>query len=255
MKKVIPKKRLGQHFLKDKSVINKILELITPLPLETILEVGPGMGALTQKLIKLDLDNAIEAVEIDKESVDFLQTHFTSPRLQIIHENILNYILSKEHYFLVGNLPYNISSAILFYVLENHNKCRKAVFMLQREVAERIVAESGSKAYGILSVLLGAYYERSIAFYVPSGAFFPPPKVESAIVVLTRKDKLPSIDFILFKNLVKRAFNQRRKTLRNALKSLAIPLSSELANKRAEELSITTYIQLCQNIMNSNKIC
>ncbi|MCS6905621.1 MAG: 16S rRNA (adenine(1518)-N(6)/adenine(1519)-N(6))-dimethyltransferase RsmA, partial [Bacteroidia bacterium] len=169
MNKVIPKKALGQHFLRDKNIVRKIIQLITPLPFETILEIGPGTGILTQEL--LTLSNPIEAVEIDKESVQFLQTRFNAPHLQIIHQNILNFSLWQKHYFFVGNLPYNISSPILFYLLENRNKCRKAVFMLQREVAERIVAKPGSKTYGILSVLLGAYYDCQIAFYVPATAF------------------------------------------------------------------------------------
>jgi 16S rRNA (adenine1518-N6/adenine1519-N6)-dimethyltransferase len=242
MNKVTPKKTLGQHFLRDRNIVQKIARLITPLPDETILEIGPGTGALTREL--LAFGNCIEAVDLDIESICYLKQNFLNPQLYLFHQDILKFTLKKEKYFFVGNLPYNISSPILFYLLENREKCRKAVFMLQKEVAQRIVAFPGSKTYGILSVLIGAYYERRLAFTAPAGAFFPPPKVQSAIIVLEKKEKTPSFNFARLKKIVKLAFNQRRKTLKNALKGMPISLPSNIEGKRAEELPIETFIEL-----------
>jgi 16S rRNA (adenine1518-N6/adenine1519-N6)-dimethyltransferase len=242
MNRVTPKKALGQHFLKDKNIVQKIAQLIVPFPDETILEIGPGAGALTREL--LSIGNRIEAVDLDIESIQYLKENFLDPRLHLFHQNILKFSPEQDKYFFVGNLPYNVSSPILFYLLENRAKCRKAVFMLQKEVAERIVASPGNKTYGVFSVLLGAYYERRLAFTVPSGAFFPPPKVQSAVIILERKEEINSFNFTSLKKLVKLAFNQRRKTLKNALKSLPLALPSHIEGKRAEQLAIETFIEL-----------
>ncbi|MDX1905275.1 MAG: 16S rRNA (adenine(1518)-N(6)/adenine(1519)-N(6))-dimethyltransferase RsmA [Thermonemataceae bacterium] len=253
---VKPKKHLGQHFLKDFSIAKNIADLV-PLPLtESLLEIGAGTGILTQFF--LDKDTDFSVIEIDTESVAYLKTHF--PQLSIIEGDFLELNLLKvfenKKVFIVGNFPYNISSQIFFKILENKNTVTGVVCMLQKEVAERIASKEGNKDYGILSVLLQAFYEIRYHFTVPENVFNPPPKVKSGVIRLQRNQEkeLPCNEKTFF-NVVKTAFNQRRKTLRNALKSLIH--KEELKNdsvldKRAEQLSVQDFIELTQKIQAQN---
>ncbi len=252
---VKPKKHLGQHFLKDLQIAQNIANLIrkqaTHIP---ILEIGPGTGVLTQFLM-----NDVELpylIEIDTESVNFLQQKF--PILQenakIIEADFLNFDLYKqfnEKIIIVGNFPYNISSQIFFKVLENKNLVEQVVCMLQKEVAERLASPAGSKEYGILSVLLQAFYDIKYHFTVPEHVFTPPPKVKSGVISLQRNqiESLPCNE-ALFYRVVKTAFNQRRKTLRNALSSILPPTLKDdaLLQKRAEQLSVSDFVSLTQKI-------
>lgn len=240
---VVPKKHLGQHFLVQKEVARQIVELLSPHADEIIVEVGPGKGVLTEWLLKY-YPNEIHAVEIDKESIEYLNKHLASSRLQVDACDILEYPLTFERIAFIGNLPYNISSGILFRLVSEQARIRRAVVMVQKEVAERIIANEGSKEYGILSVLLGMYYERSIAIKVKPGSFFPVPKVDSAVVVLERKKDIPAFDADKVIKLVKTAFQQRRKILSNAVKSLSIDLPEKYKNLRPEQISIAEYLEL-----------
>ncbi|MBL7845273.1 MAG: 16S rRNA (adenine(1518)-N(6)/adenine(1519)-N(6))-dimethyltransferase RsmA [Cyclobacteriaceae bacterium] len=263
---VRPKKSLGQHFLHDKNVAEKIVgALQSASSQEAVLEVGPGMGVLTRILLEAEKHN-LKVIEIDRDSVAYLKTHY--PHLNVIEGNFLEMDLSKifpTKFSIIGNFPYNISSQILFKVYENKNQVWQVVGMLQKEVADRIAAPHGNKTYGILSVLLQAYYRIDYLFKVPPGVFNPPPKVMSAVVRLERNDRVTlPCDEVLFKQVVKQGFNNRRKTLRNALKNLILPafqaqpegslatlLEHEIFNKRAEQLSVEDFIYLTQLIEKS----
>ncbi|MDR0831175.1 MAG: 16S rRNA (adenine(1518)-N(6)/adenine(1519)-N(6))-dimethyltransferase RsmA [Prevotellaceae bacterium] len=220
MRSVTPKKRFGQHFLKDMSIAERIAQTITD-DVKNVLEIGSGTGALTQFLITNDKIN-LKAVEIDLESYAFLQKTF--PNLQVFREDFLKMDLIKifdnENFGIIGNFPYNISTQILFKVLEDRDKIPFFAGMFQKEVAERICAKEGSKTYGITSVLAQAFYKVEYLFGVSEHVFDPPPKVKSAVIRLTRNEveTLPC-DEKLFFEVVKTAFNQRRKTLRNSLKT------------------------------------
>lgn len=252
MKQVRAKKYLGQHFLNDLNVAQKITDSLSYQNYKTILEIGPGMGVLTQYLLKKDSE--IYVIEIDKESVSYLRNHFSDLQNKIIEGDFLKlplHQLFNDSFALIGNFPYNISSQILFKTLENKELIPEVVGMFQKEVAERIAAKAGNKTYGILSVLIQAFYEVEYLFTVNEDVFTPPPKVKSAVIRLTRKKKLEiDCDEKMFRLVVKTAFNQRRKTLRNALKS--IPLKDEQKVKpylslRAEQLSVDDFIQLTQS--------
>ncbi|MBX2957314.1 MAG: 16S rRNA (adenine(1518)-N(6)/adenine(1519)-N(6))-dimethyltransferase RsmA [Cyclobacteriaceae bacterium] len=263
---VRPKKSLGQHFLHDKNVAEKIVGALQSTSLqEPVLEVGPGMGVLTRILLEAEKHN-LKVIEIDRDSVAYLKTHY--PHLNVIEGDFLEMDLSKifpTKFSIIGNFPYNISSQILFKVYENKNQVWQVVGMLQKEVADRIAAPHGNKTYGILSVLLQAYYRIDYLFKVPPGVFNPPPKVMSAVVRLERNDRVTlPCDEVLFKQVVKHGFNNRRKTLRNALKNLILPafqaqpegslatlLEHEIFNKRAEQLSVEDFIYLTQLIEKS----
>ncbi len=253
---VRPKKYLGQHFLKDETIAFKIAEALSGSYPNTI-EIGPGMGVLTKYLLnRKELD--LTCIEIDKESVDFLNKNFPLLKGKIISEDFLEVdiaTIKEGPISLIGNFPYNISSQIFFSVLDNKNRVKEVVCMLQKEVAERIASPHGSKTYGILSVLLQAYYSIEFLFKVPPGVFFPPPKVMSGVIRLTRNSKEQlACDETLFKKIVKQAFQMRRKTLRNALKSLNLPASIvtlELLNKRAEQLSVEEFVGLTKLIESS----
>lgn len=263
---VRPKKSLGQHFLHDKNVAEKIVgALQSTSSQEPVLEVGPGMGVLTRILLEAEKNN-LKVIEIDRDSVAYLKTHY--PQLNVIEGDFLEMDLSKifpTKFSIIGNFPYNISSQILFKVYENKNQVWQVVGMLQKEVADRIAAPHGNKTYGILSVLLQAYYRIDYLFKVPPGVFNPPPKVMSAVVRLERNDRITlPCDEVLFKQVVKQGFNNRRKTLRNALKNLILPafqdqpegslatlLEHEIFNKRAEQLSVEDFIYLTQLIEKS----
>lgn len=249
------KKYLGQHFLTDESIAARIAESLSG-NCPRVLEIGPGMGVLTKYLYsRPELD--FRAIEIDTESVDYLHSHY--PDLKVIEGDFLKMDLTAlfhESFAVIGNFPYNISSQILVRVFENRNLIPEVVGMFQKEVAERIAAGPGSKTYGILSVLLSAFYNIEYLFTVPEHVFNPPPKVKSAVIRLVRNDVTTlECDEKLFVTVVKTGFNQRRKTLRNALKPLGIQydgISDEVLAKRAEQLSVENFVsltkQLSQNI-------
>jgi 16S rRNA (adenine1518-N6/adenine1519-N6)-dimethyltransferase len=251
MNKVRPKKSLGQHFLHDQSIAQRI---VTSLKIENeqkaVLEIGPGMGVLTKFLIDqpgIDL----KVIEIDRDSVAYLRKHYAKLEGKIIEGDFLKADIAAIFpgtFSIIGNFPYNISSQIFFRVLENRDRVDQLVCMLQKEVAERIAAPHGSKTYGILSVLLQAYYDIEFLFKVPPGVFTPPPKVMSAVIRLRRNAvaRLPC-DEVHFVQVVKQAFNTRRKTLRNALKNLNLPAeisALDIMNKRAEQLSVREFVNL-----------
>lgn len=248
--KVKPKKHLGQHFLNDQNIASKIVDSLSYHLYDLVLEVGPGMGVLTQFLLQKQVK--VYVAEIDKESVDYLKINY--PQLE---NNIVGDFLKLEfeklfsdNFAVIGNFPYNISSQIVFKILENKHKIPEMVGMFQKEVAERIAAQKGNKIYGILSVLTQAYYNVDYLFTVHENVFTPPPKVKSAVIRLKRyRDKIEGIDDKFFFKIVKAGFNQRRKTLRNALKVLNIPQhleSHEFLNLRAEQLSVEDFIHLAR---------
>lgn len=245
------KKHLGQHFLKDENVAKQIVEALSWNGYENVLEIGPGMGVLTKYLIQEKKN--VSVVEIDTESVEYLNKNY--PDLPIFAEDFLKMNLSKRFHHqpisILGNFPYNISSQIVFKVIEDRVLVPEMVGMFQKEVAERISAKEGSKVYGILSVLTQAYYKAEYLFTVDENVFNPPPKVKSGVIRLTRFREKLEINEKLFFTVVKLAFNQRRKTLRNALKSLNIDedkIEDNLLNLRAEQLSVDRFIELTSKI-------
>ena len=241
------KKSLGQHFLKDESVIEGIFRALCSTSFERLLEVGPGGGALTRHLLTIpNID--FKAVEIDEEKIAFLQKTFKSIEGKIISASILDIESPFEQPFtVIGNFPYNISSQILFKMLDWRDRVPVVVGMFQKEVAERVASAPCSKDYGVLSILIQAFYEVEYLFDVKPECFNPPPKVMSGVIRLTKRaEPIPMKSEKAFRLLVKTAFNQRRKTLRNALKGLlpAEELQKDLYNKRAEELSVETFAEL-----------
>lgn len=253
MKSVKPKKNLGQHFLTDLNVAKRIADTVDACPNIPILEIGPGMGVLTQYLVEKHRD--VKAVEIDKESVAYLNEAFP-----ILHDNIvgadflqmnLEDIFSGKQFVLTGNYPYDISSQIFFKMLDNRDLIPCCTGMIQREVALRIAAQPGNKTYGILSVLIQAWYDVEYLFTVDEDVFNPPPKVKSAVIRMTRNNvsKL-NCNEILFKRLVKTVFNQRRKMLRVSLRQM-IPnkahknfYEQDVMTKRPEQLTIAQFVEL-----------
>jgi len=248
------KKFLGQHFLKDESIANKIADSLSLEGYQHILEIGPGMGMLTKYLLKKS--KTIWVVEIDRESIAYLKTHYLHLSERIIEEDFLKMDLST--YFkdqplaIIGNFPYNISSQIVFKAIENREKIPEFSGMFQKEVAQRICGKPGNKTYGILSVLTQAFYDAEYLFTVAPSVFNPPPKVDSGVLKLTRKKNytLP-VDTAFFFRVVKTAFNQRRKTLRNSLKSFDI--SDKLKEDaifalRPEQLSVQQFIELTKSL-------
>lgn len=252
---VRPKKFLGQHFLKDLNIAAKIVEALKlPAGENFVLEIGPGTGVLTT-LLKQRRDVDLHLAEIDKESVAYLKQHYPDLADKITEGDFLKMNLAdlaKGDMHIIGNFPYNISSQIFFKVLESRQQVRQVVCMLQKEVADRIAEKEGSKTYGILSVLLQAFYNIEYLFKVPPGVFFPPPKVMSAVIRLTRNERVQlACNEVLFFKVVKQAFQNRRKTLRNALKPLNLPAQiSALAtlDMRAEQLSVEEFILLTHMI-------
>ena len=252
---VRPKKFLGQHFLKDQNIAAKIVEALQlPAGENVVLEIGPGTGVLT-KLLAQRTDLELQLAEIDRESVAYLKEHFPDLRDKITEGDFLKMNLqdfTKGDIHLIGNFPYNISSQIFFKVLEHRGQVKQVVCMLQKEVAERIAEKEGSKTYGILSVLLQAFYSIEYLFKVPPGVFFPPPKVMSAVIRLTRNDRAHlACDEALFFKVVKQSFQNRRKTLRNALKPLNLPAqitTLDMLDLRAEQLSVEEFILLTDKI-------
>ena len=252
MGKVRAKKHLGQHFLNDLNVAQKIADTIYHQGYKQVLEIGPGMGALTQFL--LQKDSEVFVIEIDTESVVYLKTHFPQLNNHIIEGDFLKLPLNeifKKPFALIGNFPYNISSQILFKALENKEIIPEITGMFQKEVAERVASQPGNKNYGIISVLLQAYYDIEYLFTVNEDVFTPPPKVKSGVIRLIRKENQTLYcDENLFKRVVKTAFNQRRKTLRNALKSIILfdeKKAEPYLGLRAEQLSVDDFIQITQS--------
>lgn len=250
MNYVKPKKHLGQHFLRDENIAFDIANSIDK-DCKNILEIGPGTGVLTKHLLKKP-DLNLYVVEIDTESVHYLNIHYPKLNGKIISDDFLRYpveqIFNNENFTVIGNFPYNISSQILFRVLDYYQQIPEVVGMFQKEVAERIASKPGKKAYGILSVLLQAYYDIEYLFTVDEFVFDPPPKVKSAVIRLRRNQTLKiDCDEKLFLKVVKTAFNQRRKTLRNALSSISFDndkLAIDILTKRAEQLSVADFIGL-----------
>ena len=241
------KKSLGQHFLKDEQVLEKITAVLKERPFERLLEVGPGGGALTRYLIQIP-DIELTCVELDHEKVDHLLRNYPRLRGHIMEADILAIDKPFDKPFtLIGNFPYNISTQIVFRVLEWKSSVETMIGMFQKEVAERIAAPSGSKVYGVTSVLVQAFFKVDFLFEVDQNAFTPPPKVKSAVIRLIPREKIPLMkNERFFINLVKTAFNQRRKTLRNAVRSLFDEgtLEQDIFNKRAEQLSVEDFAAL-----------
>ncbi|HKJ06777.1 MAG TPA: 16S rRNA (adenine(1518)-N(6)/adenine(1519)-N(6))-dimethyltransferase RsmA [Flavobacteriaceae bacterium] len=248
------KKHLGQHFLKDENIAKKIADSLTLQGYKNVLEIGPGMGVLTKYLLQKKVTTHV--IEIDKESVEYLKVHYLNLAKNIISEDFLKIDLAQ--YFadkplaIIGNFPYNISTQIVFKTLENKAQIPEFAGMFQKEVAKRIAEKPGSKTYGILSVLTQAFYNVEYLFTVPPSVFNPPPKVDSGVIRLIRKEnyKLP-VNEKLFYRVVKTAFNQRRKTLRNSLKTFN--LSNKLQEdvifaKRPEQLTVAEFINLTSKI-------
>lgn len=238
---------MGQHFLKDEQISRRIVEALQKNPVHQLLEVGPGGGALTKYLLGIP-DIELRCVELDDEKVQWLSAHFPALKDKIIPGSILEIDRPFAGEFtVIGNFPYNISSQILFRMLEWKDSVPVMIGMFQKEVAQRTAAKEGSKIYGVISVLVQAFYEVEYLFEVEENSFNPPPKVKSAVIRLTRRKEVPKMksEKHLF-NLVKTAFNQRRKTLRNAVKSLFEPkeLEDPIFNKRAEQLSVVDFAAL-----------
>lgn len=252
--KVRAKKRLGQHFLKNEDIARQIAEAVTT-PNASVLEIGPGMGVLTQFLLQQPFKD-FSVIELDEESVAYLQEHFPQLGDNLIAGDFLRFDLGARYpdkFVIVGNFPYNISSQILFKMLDYKDQAVELVGMFQKEVGERITATAGKKQYGIVSVLLQAYYDTEYLFTVGENEFNPPPKVKSAVVRVVRNfDKKLNCDDEKFKLVVKTAFNYRRKTLRNALQTLSFPAefvaSDPIFTKRAEQLSIEDFERLANMI-------
>ena len=248
------KKRLGQHFLKDENIAKKIADSLTEKGYNDVLEIGPGMGVLTKYLLEKKFNTYV--IEIDRESVEYLKAHYLNLNDRIISKDFLK--INLEDYFedkqlaIIGNFPYNISSQILFKTLENRHRIPEFSGMFQKEVAQRIAEKPGSKTYGILSVLTQAFYNVEYLFTVSPNVFIPPPKVDSGVIRLIRKENytLPVNEGLFFR-VVKTAFNQRRKMLRGSLKSFK--LSDKLREdaifaRRPEQLSVHDFISLTQKI-------
>ena len=253
MQEVRPKKSLGQHFLTDMNIAQRIVEQLSP-DMESVIEVGAGTGVLTQYLVQDVLDK-FHVIEIDKESIAYLQKHFPMLGDRLIEGDFLRTDLSsfgQQNMAIIGNFPYNISSQIFFQVLKYKELVVEVVGMVQKEMAERMAAKEGSKTYGILSVLMQAWYDIEYLFTVGSGAFAPPPKVQSAVIRLRRNGRTElGCDEKLFKTVVKTAFNQRRKTLRNALKPLlpdGFDASDPVFDLRAERLGVEDFVALTRRL-------
>ncbi|MEI6752721.1 MAG: 16S rRNA (adenine(1518)-N(6)/adenine(1519)-N(6))-dimethyltransferase RsmA [Paludibacter sp.] len=253
MSQVRAKKHLGQHFLRDKEIARRIAECIEVTSPTRVLEIGPGMGVLTHFLLENQYVN-LTTIEVDTESVAYLHEYY--PDLKVIEGDFLKMDLNKlftDKFYVIGNFPYNISSQIFFKVLDNKDLIPCCAGMIQKEVAERIAAPPGSKTYGILSVLMQAYYKIEYLFTVHEHVFDPPPKVKSAVIRFTRNDVSKiNCNEQLFKTVVKTAFNQRRKTLRNSLLPLVEkgnPMFSDaLFDLRPERLDVAAFVDLTNRV-------
>ena len=255
MRLVKPKKFLGQHFLKDLKIAQDIADTVDACPGIPVLEVGPGMGVLTQFLIPKE--RPLKVVELDFESVAYLRENFPALEKNIVEADFLKLPLDQlfegSPFVLTGNYPYNISSQIFFKMLDYKELIPCCTGMIQKEVAERMAAAPGSKTYGILSVLMQAWYRVEYLFTVHEHVFNPPPKVKSAVIRMTRNDtKELGCNEVLFKQVVKTTFNQRRKTLRNSIKPIlgkeSPLLADEIFNKRPEQLSVEQFVELTNRV-------
>ena len=254
MEKVKAKKHLGQHFLKDESIAKDIADILNLKGYNDVLEIGPGMGVLTKYLLDKSVDTYV--IEIDTESVTYLDENYPKLKDRIISKDFLKYnindIFEGRQFAIIGNFPYNISTQIVFRALEYRSQIPEFAGMFQKEVAQRICEKKGTKAYGILSVLVQAFYDAEYLFTVDENVFIPPPKVKSGVLRLRRKEdySLPCSEKLFF-TVVKTAFQQRRKTLRNSLKTLNLSDSlreDEVFNLRPEQLNVEQFIELTQKI-------
>jgi 16S rRNA (adenine1518-N6/adenine1519-N6)-dimethyltransferase len=250
MEQVRAKKHLGQHFLKDENIARKIVESLSRKGYSKVLEVGPGMGVLTKYLLQ-DATLETSVIDIDTESITWLEQHFPELHGRILSADFLEFDFNKQFsdpFAIIGNFPYNISTQILFKVLDHRNQVPEVVGMFQKEVAQRLASKPGNKTYGIISVLLQAWYEIDYLFTVNEQVFQPPPKVKSAVIRLRRNaTQHLGCDEELFVKVVKTAFNQRRKTLRNALRSMITDdriLTHPFFALRAETLSVKDFTEL-----------
>ncbi len=250
------KKFLGQHFLEDEAIAEKIVDSLKIKDYNNILEIGPGMGVLTKYLLKKPVTTYV--IEIDRESIAYLKNNYLNLAPRIIEKDFLKYDLSEtfkeEPFAIIGNFPYNISTQIVFKTLELRHQIPEFSGMFQKEVAQRICSKEGSKVYGILSVLTQAFYDAEYLFTVPPTVFNPPPRVESGVLRLTRKEdySLPCNEKLFFR-VVKTAFQQRRKTLRNSLKTFNLSISLKanvIFEKRPEQLSVSQFLKLTSLIEN-----
>lgn len=248
------KKHLGQHFLNDENIAKDIADTLTLEGYKQVLEIGPGTGVLTKYLLKKDIKTHV--IEIDRESVEYLKANYLNLADRVYEEDFLKYDLTEvfkdEPFAVIGNFPYNISTQIVFKTLEMREQIPEFSGMFQKEVAARICSKEGSKVYGIMSVLVQAFYEAEYLFTVPPTVFIPPPRVDSGVLRLKRKKNftLP-VDEKLFFRVVKTAFQQRRKTLRNSLKSFNLSdnlKANAIFDKRPEQLSVDSFIELTQLI-------
>lgn len=250
------KKHLGQHFLNDENFAKRIADSLTEKSYNNVLEIGPGMGVLTKYL--LDKNFITSVIEIDIESVEFLKVHYLNLSDRIINDDFLKIdistIFNGEQFAIIGNFPYNISTQIVFKTIENRSQIPELCGMFQKEVAQRIAEKPGNKIYGITSVLTQAFYDVEYLFTVPPSVFSPPPKVDSGVIRLTRKENYTlQVDESLFFRVVKTAFNQRRKTLRNSLKSFQLTdklREDAIFALRPEQLSVQQFIDLTKSIEN-----
>jgi len=253
---VRPKKSLGQHFLNDKNIARKIVDSLTWNGYRCVAEIGPGMGILSELLLQIP-DRNVKFIEIDHASIEYLTGKFPGINEKIIAADALKTdlnVLFDVPYAIIGNFPYNISSQLFFRILDSRERVTETVCMIQKEVARRIASPPGSKEYGILSALLQAWYDIEYLFTVPPQVFTPPPKVNSAVIRLRRNGTVKlKCDETLFRKVIKTAFNQRRKTLRNSLKNILLYLdtSEPVFQRRPEQLGVEEFINLTLLIENA----
>ncbi|WP_439153072.1 16S rRNA (adenine(1518)-N(6)/adenine(1519)-N(6))-dimethyltransferase RsmA [Winogradskyella sp.] len=250
------KKHLGQHFLNDENIAEKIANAISLDGYKDVLEIGPGMGVLTKYLLKKDITTHV--IEIDRESVEYLKNNYLNLANRIYDKDFLKHDLTQifedKQFAIIGNFPYNISTQIVFKTLEMRHQIPEFSGMFQKEVAQRICSKEGSKVYGILSVLTQAFYDAEYLFTVPPSVFNPPPKIDSGVLLLKRKEDftLPCDEKLFFK-VVKTGFQQRRKTLRNSLKTFNLSdnlKANTIFGQRPEQLSVSRFIELTSLIEN-----
>ncbi len=252
---VNPKKFLGQHFLIDDNISKKIVDNINFKKFKKVIEIGPGKGALTKHL--LHIKDILTLIEVDNESVVFLKNEFINEKLDIIENDFLKFDIqsaypSEENILIIGNFPYNISSQILFKSIDNYKSVKAIIGMFQKEVAERIISKNNSKQYGILSVKTQLFYDTKILFDVSPNVFFPKPKVNSAVISLTRKENINiDCDLELLDRIIKLSFQHRRKKIKNSLKKLDIEkniLEDSIFESRPEQLTIEEFVKLTKKI-------
>tara|TARA_B100001057_G_scaffold276596_1_gene276868 strand:- start:8119 stop:8904 length:786 start_codon:yes stop_codon:yes gene_type:complete len=252
---VNPKKFLGQHFLIDDNISKKIVDNIDFKKFQKVLEIGPGKGALTKHL--LHIKDILTLIEVDNESVEFLNNEFIKEKLDIIEKDFLKFDMesaypSEENILIIGNFPYNISSQILFKSIDSYKSVKAIIGMFQKEVAERIISKNNSKQYGILSVKTQLFYDAKILFDVSPNVFFPKPKVNSAVISLTRKENINiDCDLKLLDRIIKLSFQHRRKKIKNSLKKLDIEeniLEDSIFESRPEQLTIEEFVKLTKKI-------